>query len=223
MSGTPSRTGSDPTHLGEGWSDPNALVLAAPSPTGGHCPCSREAHDGTAGAAEAGGFLRVAFTRGGLAPPRQWVRAAADGADVRVVDTTPCSNVGGSGDGAGADGVVTVTASGPANLTDVGVRVTDALDDMVETAGGPGGRSDGPTCCLGSLTALLQYVDAREAYQFVNAVTARVASLGGTTHAHIEPEAHDRRTIDTMASLFEAVLEPSATGDGLDIVRSRRR
>ena len=37
-------------------------------------------------------------------------------------------------------GVVTVTASGPANLTDVGVRVTDALDDMVETAGGPGGR-----------------------------------------------------------------------------------
>lgn len=224
MSGTPSRAGHGPTRPIEGPSDADALVLAAPSAIGGHCPCSREAHDGTAAATGTSAFLRVAFTRGGLSPPGEWVRAAEDGADVRVVDSTPCAvGSGESGEREGEEGVVTVTASGPANLTDVGVRVTDALDDMDATAGDTGGGSGGPVCCLGSLTALLQYVDDREAYRFVNAVTARVASLGGTTHAHIEPAAHDRRTIDTMASLFDVVAEPSSAGDGLDVVRSRRR
>lgn len=141
---------------------------------------------------------------------------------MRVVDATPCSSVDVDADDGGT-GVDTVVASDPANLTDLGVRITDALADMDATAGGSSGGSGELVCCLGSLTALLQYVDLRAAYQFVNAVTNRVATLGGTTHAHIEPTAHDRRTTDTMASLFEVVTEPAPADGALEVVRSRGR
>jgi hypothetical protein len=222
MSGTPSRAEYGSTPPTEGVSDLSALVLAAPSATGGHCPQSREAHDGTATTARTGAFLRVAFTRAGRSPPREWVRAAGGtGAAVRGVDATPCDSAEPDADD-GDEGVVTVAASGPANLTDVGVRITDVLDDMDATAGDDGEGSDELVCCLGSLTALLQYVDLRDAYQFVNAVTNRVETLGGTTHAHILPAAHGRRTIDTIASPFEVVAEPTAAGDGLEVVRSRQ-
>ncbi|WP_435066163.1 DUF7504 family protein [Halobaculum sp. EA56] len=229
MSGTPSRARHGPTRPSEALSDANALVLAEPSPAGGRCPCTREAHDGTALRAEPTGFLRVAFTRADRVPPREWVHAAADaGVRVRVVDATPCPEEGDD------DEVVTVAASGPSNLTDLGVRITDALaeldasggratDDAAadRTDGGSAGR--GPVCCLGSMTALLQYVDTRDVYQFVNAVTARVSTHGGVAHAHLQPELHDRQTVDTVASLFEVVAEPRTDGAGLEVVRSRRR
>ncbi|WP_284031335.1 DUF7504 family protein [Halobaculum lipolyticum] len=217
MSGTPSSAGAGPSPPIGAPTDANALVLATPSSTGGTCPCTREAHDGTATAARTGGFLRVAFTRAGRSPPDRWVRDATEGdADVRVVDATPCPTAGDD------RGVVTVAAAGPSNLTDLGVRITDVLDDMDAAASRAEGGA-GPVCCLGSLTALLQYVDTRRAYRFVNAVMTRVATHGGTTHAHIVPAVHDRQAVDTMASLFDLVAEPSADGDGLDVVRSRYR
>ncbi len=146
--------------------------------------------------------------------PDTWGDAAAAGdADVCVVDATPCPTAGDD------RGVVTVAAAGPGNLTDLGVRITDVLADMGEHAEG----GAGPVCCLGSLTALLQYVDTRRAYRFVNAVMTRVATHGGTTHAHIVPAVHDRQAVDTMASLFDLVVEPSMDGDGLEVVRSRYR
>lgn len=221
MSGTPYRARRDPSLQSGGTADANALVLAEPSPTGGRCPCEREAHDGTARTAASSGFLRVAFTRGGRTPPREWVDAATDAeAEVHVVDATPCSSDPGSDD---EGGVVTVAASGPGNLTDLGVRITDRLEDMDARSDHLDGGGLGPVCCLGSLTALLQYVDTKRAYRFVNAVTTRVATYGGVTHAHIRPEAHDEQTVDTMASLFDMVAEPTTDGIGLDVIRSRRR
>ncbi|WP_284013980.1 DUF7504 family protein [Halobaculum litoreum] len=136
---------------------------------------------------------------------------------MRVVDATPCPSAGDDG------GVVTVAAAGPSNLTDLGVRITDVLDDMAPRTGRADGGPHGPVCCLGSLTALLQYVDTRRAYRFVNAVMTRVATHGGSTHAHIVPDVHDRQAIDTMASLFDLVAEPSTGGDELEVVRSRYR
>ena len=217
MSGTPSRAGAGPTTPIGGPSGANALVLAAPSSTGATCPCTREAHDGTATATGASGFLRVAFTDADRTPPEAWVRGSTEGdTAVRVVDATPCPTAGDD------RGVVTVAAAGPSNLTDLGVRITDVLAEM----GADGARAEGgagPVCCLGSLTALLQYVDTRRAYRFVNAVKTRVATHGGTTHAHMVPAVHDRQAIDTMASLFDLVAEPSTDGDGLEVVRSRFR
>ena len=215
MSGTPTRPSREITPPSGGVSDANALVLAEPSHTGGTCPCPREAHDGTA-AAGASLFLRVAFTRAGRDPPREWVDAAAGvGPDVRVVDATPCPSTD------AADGVVAVAADGPGNLTDLGVRITDALAEL-DASGSAANGEPGPVCCLGSLTVLSQYVDTREAYRFLNAATSRVSSHGGVAHAHLHPEAHEQRTVDTLTSLFDVVAEPADDGRGLTVVRSRR-
>lgn len=223
MSGTPSRASHDPTPSSGGCSVANALILADPSSAGGHCPPTREAHDGTATPASANGFLRVAFTRAGRRPPEEWVRAArATGSSVFVVDATPCSGGSDTTDADDHDRINTLDAVSPDNLTDIGVRITEALDRI--EAERPSTEADYEVvCCLGSLTALLQYVDDRRAYRFINAVTSRVATHGGVVHAHLQPALHDRQTVDTMASLFDAVAEPSADGDGLDVIRRRHR
>jgi len=215
MSGTPTRPSHETARPAGGVSDANALVLAEPSRSGSTCPCSREAHDGTAASAGTDRFLRVAFTRAGRDPPREWADAA--GADVHVVDATPCPSADDL-----PDGVVGVEADGPGNLTDLGVRITDALGELAPSTEVPDGTDAGPVCCLGSLTALLQYVDTREAYRFLNAVTSRVSSHGGVAHAHLRPEAHDDRTVDTLTSLFDVVAETAADGEALTVVRSRR-
>lgn len=261
MTGTPTRTshgeGGAVGGTPDASADANALVLAEPG-RAGVCPCPCEAHDGTAATARGAAFLCVAFTCGAARSPREWVEAARDGPPVHVVDATPGSDAPSSpsgalddapaGSGAGTDGVVSVPAAGPSNLTDLGVRFTEALDaleafddDTTDDAGGsdaarPGavarietdggaaaGGTAGPVCCLGSLTALLQYVDVKPAYRFLNAALAEVDARGGTAHAHVSPDALDRRTVDTLASLFDLVAEPRPDGSGLAVVRSRRR
>lgn len=223
MSGTPSRASHDPSQSSGGCSVANALILADSTAAGGHCPPTREAHDGTATPASADGFLRVAFTRADRQPPEEWVRGArATGSAVFVVDATPCSATSNAADDTEREGVRTLDAASPSNLTDVGVRITDALD-QIETDRSSSTADHGVVCCLGSLTTLLQYVDDRRAYRFINAVTSRVATHGGVVHAHLHPALHDQQTVDTMASLFDAVAEPTGDEEGLDVIRRRHR
>lgn len=128
--------------------------------------------------------------------------------ELYVVDATPQGNVVDED----ADGITVESVSSPANLTEIGV----ALDKLLARAGDTSGRLD---CCLPSLTALLQYVDRQRAYRFCNAMTNRLASADAFAHYHLSAEAHDDMTVDTFASLMDAVVRVDA--DGSSVVRSR--
>lgn len=69
-----------------------------------------------------------------------------------------------------------------------------------------------------SLSVLLQYVDRETAYEFLNAVTGHLYAADARAHFHLDPTAHDRRTVDALASLFDAIAERD---DGEWSVRAR--
>ena len=151
-----------------------------------------------------GPLLLVAFTG---ADVRHLEARADERSECYVVDATPGGSVESE-----ADGLTVESVSSPANLTEVGV----ALDKLLECAGDTDGRID---CCLPSLTALLQYVDRQRGYRFCNAMANRLASADAIAHYHLATEAHDERTVDTFASLMDAVVRLDA--DGTSVVRRR--
>lgn len=106
---------------------------------------------------------------------------------------------------AGSD-VVVEPIPDPANLTRTGVILTDVIDgwedDDVRVA-----------ACVHSVTSLLQYVDLRQAYQFLHVLIGQFHGAGVTAHYHLDPDAHDRQTVDTLKQLFDGVIEIDAAGD----------
>jgi len=100
------------------------------------------------------------------------------------------------------------TVSAPADLTGLGITLSQALS-----------ATDDVTLCFDSLSALLQYVDRETAYEFLHAVTGQLYAAGATAHFHLDPTAHDRQTVDTLASLFDTMVD--LRGEGRT-VRSRR-
>jgi hypothetical protein len=72
--------------------------------------------------------------------------------------------------------------------------------------------------CFDSLTAMLQYVEVETAYEFLHAVTGQLYAADARAHFHVGPNAHDRQTVDSITSLFDAVVE---LGDGEPTVRKR--
>jgi len=104
------------------------------------------------------------------------------------------------------------TVTDPSDLPRLGMAISGALGEWDE-----GG---GTEVCFDSLTALLQYADRRRVFQFVQVLQNRTEEIGGATHYHMDPEAHDDRTIATMRPLFDAIVELST--DGEPTVRHQR-
>ena len=67
--------------------------------------------------------------------------------------------------------------------------------------------------CVHSLTPMLQYVPLETAYRFLNWLTDQVRSDEATAHCHIDPSAHDERTISRLSTLFDDRLEVATVGE----------
>jgi hypothetical protein len=69
------------------------------------------------------------------------------------------------------------------------------------------GEAEGdPVVCVDSLTAMLQYVTVETAYEFLHTITGQLYAADASAHFHIDPTAHDDQTVDSIASLFDAVV-----------------
>lgn len=90
------------------------------------------------------------------------------------------------------------TVKRPTDLTGLGIAVSEYLGEQ-------GGYQTIVT--FDSLTVLLQYVDLQRAFRFLHVLANRVATVGATAYYHMDPGAHDREDIATVASLFDAVAE----------------
>lgn len=152
-----------------------------------------------------GPLLFVAFTGADMRLLEQY---ADEHRERYVVDAAPQ----GLSAGVESDRLTVESVSSPGNLTEVGV----AIDKLLAGTGETNGRLN---CCLPSLTALLQYVDRQRGYRFCNAMANRLASVDAFVHYHIIANAHDDRTVDTFASLMDAVVRVNA--DGTSEVRNR--
>jgi len=145
--------------------------------------------------------LWVTFTRSPSACIEQFRAECDTDAELSVIavgDTVPADP---------PESVTVETVSTPEDLTGLGITLSQTLS-----------AHDDIAVCFDSLTVLLQYVDRETAYEFLNAVTGHLYAADATAHFHLDPSAHDRATVDALASLFDAVAERE---DGGWAVRER--
>ena len=105
-----------------------------------------------------------------------------------------------------AENVTVETISSSSDLTCLGITISRVLS-----------RREDVVLYFESVTALLRHVDLETAYPFLHAVTGQLYAADGRSQFSLDSSAHDRQTIDGLASLFDAVVEI----DGEATVRSR--
>jgi hypothetical protein len=125
-------------------------------------------------------------------------------------------NVGDSGHLAGeesdefdADVWAHKTVENPADLTTLGIEISELFSTMTSESAG----ADSTVVCFDSLTTLLQYADLRNAFRFLHVVTGRIKAAGAVGHYHLDPEAHDNQTVATIKGLFDAVVQIDEQGN----------
>jgi len=97
--------------------------------------------------------------------------------------------------------------SSPENLTRLGIRSTNRLETLSN------GLEREVVACFDSLTALLQYVDVDKTFRFLHVLLDQFASAGVKSHFHMDPNAHDRETIETFKTEFDRVWDPTDAED----------
>lgn len=65
-----------------------------------------------------------------------------------------------------------------------------------------------------TLTARLQYADLQRGYRFVHTVNGRLGPTDGLAHYHLDPAAHDDRTVTAHRPLFDVVVGVDCDGSG---------
>ncbi|WP_436926746.1 DUF7504 family protein [Halosimplex amylolyticum] len=97
----------------------------------------------------------------------------------------------------------TVTrVNSPGNLTRLGIRITDCLEEWGESS-----DDQQIVGCFHSISTLLQYVDLDQAFRFLRVVTDRFEDVDAISHYHLNPQTHDEQTVATLTELFDTVLE----------------
>ena len=170
--------------------DARNVLLSAPSLTGGEREVCTDLLLG-ADPAETS-VLWVTFRRDAGTCIEQWTTATdaepSNAAVVAVGDTTPAVDV------AWAD---VESVSSASDLTGLGIEIGEFLSAW-----------DGEVVvCFDSLTAMLQYVELETAYEFLHAITGQLYAADARAHFHIDPSAHDTQTVDSITSLFDAVVD----------------
>ncbi|RDI71663.1 DUF7504 family protein [Halopelagius longus] len=97
-------------------------------------------------------------------------------------------------------GVTVYGVPSPADLTGIGMKLSSRLTDW-EAADGE------VVVAVESLTLLLQYSRLETLYRFLHVLTGRLAAVGARGQFFLDPTAHDEMTVNTLKTLFDAVVE----------------
>lgn len=147
--------------------------------------------------------LWVTYTRSPDSCIQDWLAKAGERPQnmrfVSVGETTRSASAM-SSPASNGNGEIVDTLSNPADLTGLGIKLSEVLKEW--------SHNDYPTvACFDSLTALLQYADLQTVYKFLHVLTGRFAAADVTAHFHLDPEACDDQTVSTLTSLFDTVFE----------------
>lgn len=111
------------------------------------------------------------------------------------------------------DDETTRYVSSPENLTEIGVKYTDLVEDL-----------DGVFVAVRSLSELLVYHETDAVYRFARVLFEQTGSRGWPAVALLNSSAHDERTIHTLYDLFDTVVETRESDAGRELrVRNRVR
>jgi hypothetical protein len=104
----------------------------------------------------------------------------------------------------GADGIAIDNLTDPTDVQRMGLTINKYLSEW---------EGDGETVlCFHSLTALLNAVDSKTVFRFLNVLMGRVRSGEIRAHYHIDPGAHGDQTLETYRPLFDEQLRVKEDG-----------
>jgi len=147
------------------------------------------------------GEAAVAVTTGG--PAEQFVeethsRAAFEGRALSAVD---CRSEGSRESQELSTGSHVHHVSGPADLTSIGVGITEALD-RVDISGYDRGRLG-----LSSLSTMLTYTDEKSVFKFCHVLSSRLDAAGFVGLFTIDESAHDQQTLQVLKQNFDGQVQ----------------
>jgi KaiC/GvpD/RAD55 family RecA-like ATPase len=98
--------------------------------------------------------------------------------------------------------------SSPVDMTGVGIKFSELLQEFYETQGVERNR-----VFLDSLSTLLMYSDLQTVFRFLHVFTGRVQNVDGLGLYAIDSSAHDEKTMNTLKQLFDGVIETHEDGE----------
>lgn len=97
----------------------------------------------------------------------------------------------------------------PGDLTGLGI----ALDETLRQWAAAGDV----TLCFDSLSILLQYAETERVFRLLHMLTTRLTELGASGHFHLDPAAHDERTVAQLAQAVDSRVQ--VDNEGRRVVR----
>jgi len=92
-------------------------------------------------------------------------------------------------------GGVVVTTANPNDITGLGMRLNNYLNDL-----DPDRRL---VVCFDSLTELLQFTDVKAAFKFLHMFTGQLRDADAVGHFHLDPNALDDQTVNRLKPVFD--------------------
>lgn len=103
------------------------------------------------------------------------------------------------------DTETTKYAQDPGNLTSIGMKFADVLDQH---------ETDQLSVGLTNLSPLLVYTSPSDVFQFVHIIIQKSIGIDWPVIATIDPSVHDPSTVEQFVPLFDGVIETRRTDDG---------
>ncbi|APW99441.1 recombinase RecA [Halobiforma lacisalsi AJ5] len=101
-------------------------------------------------------------------------------------------------------------ASSPVDMTGIGIKLSEFLQEFYENRGVTQNR-----VLLHSISTLLMYSDLQTVFRFLHVFTGRVQSADALGLYVIDSTSHDDQTMNTLKQLFDGVIElEDGDGDG---------
>ncbi|SEV97829.1 RAD55 family ATPase [Natrinema salifodinae] len=100
-------------------------------------------------------------------------------------------------------------ASSPVDMTGIGIKLSEFLQEFYETRELTENR-----VLLHSVSTLLMYSDLQTVFRFLHVFTGRIQSADAMGLYVIDSTSHDEQTMNTLKQLFDAVIEVTETADG---------
>ncbi|MFC7240522.1 RAD55 family ATPase [Saliphagus sp. GCM10025317] len=138
-------------------------------------------------------------------------RTTNDDPDVGVVDCVTKQR----GIGTADDDPRIKYASSPVDMTGIGIKLSEFLQDFYEVRGLTENR-----ILLHSISTLLMYSDLQTVFRFLHVFTGRIQSADALGVYVIDSTAHDDQTMNTLKQLFDGVVEIDEGGDGEQTIRT---
>ena len=123
------------------------------------------------------------------------VRAEASPREARIVAVGDGARSAAAADAADVGPLTTVEH--PADLTELGIRVGQTLDDWGD---------ESLLVDFHSVTALLEHTTVERSFRFLHVLTGQLSKAGATAYFHLDPEANDQSAVATVRPLFDEVL-----------------